>query len=150
VDYLSYLSDSVYYPARFDTVTENPVSSVGITISFDYDSQPSFLGYDETTMRSFSIGYSVCDPCCTAKYPLISMSFMAQSKSGLEFTSGNGKTYPTELGIWLEKYPERFFEYRHGDLTIYILCQEKNGVNAYFFDDTYFYSITSTYNQKYK
>jgi len=50
----------------------------------------------------------------------------------------------------LKKYPEKFFQYKHGELTIYILCDKKEGANAYFFDETYFYHLGGYYNQKYK
>lgn len=149
-DYLPYLMDSVYYPSKFDTVSENPVSSTEVYMYLPYGTEVS-AGAGSATMRIFTIGYNVIDPCCTAQYPLTSMSFQAQPIDLMHnIYTQSGKAYPSPLSILLERYPERFFEYKLGDLTLYILCEKEEGASAYFFDEKYFYSLGGYYNQEYK
>ena len=148
-DYLPYLIDSIYYPSRFDTVSENRVSSIDAYLYLP-DNAETGLGANRTQIERFVIDYSVCDPCCTAKYPLLSMSFSATPIRPLEITTDTGDKYPSQLGIWFERYPEMFFQYKLGDLTIYILCEKEEGASAYFYDENYFYQISSHYDQKYK
>ena len=79
-DYLPYLKDSVYYPAKFDMVHENPVSSIDVTMALTPTSKVS-EGAEQEVMRSFSVSYSVIDPCCTnPQHPLRSMTFYASLK----------------------------------------------------------------------
>lgn len=147
--YLPYLTDSIYYPSKFDTVSENPVSGTEVYMYLPLDSAVG-EGASRVKMEIFSLSYSVCDPCCTARYPLTSMSFSAEPiELAQTITKGNGE-YPSSISILLEKYPEKFFQYKLGELTIYILCEKEEGANAYFFDETYFYHLGGYYNQKYK
>lgn len=149
VDYLPYLMDSVYYPAKFNTVIKNRVSDLYLNMRFPLDTYTG-EGASRTKMNEFSISYHVIDPCCTANYPLTSMGFSAESIDLLKVYSKSGETYPTSISILLERYPEKFFQYKLGELTIYILCKKETGASAYFFDETYFYSISGYYDQEYK
>jgi hypothetical protein len=148
-DYLPYLTDSIYYPSRFDTVSENRVSSIEAYLYLP-DNAETGSGADRTRMERFVIDYSVCDPCCTAEYPLLSMSFSATSIGPSENITDVGDKHPSQLDIWFERYPEMFFKYKLGDLTIYILCEKEEGASAYFCDDNYFYKISGYYDQEYK
>ena len=147
-DYVPYLLDSIYYPSKFNT-GKNSVLSRWMSMSLNHDTETG-EGASRSTIKNLGIGFSIIDPCCTAHYPLTGMSFSAKPIGKFEFSTDSGETYPTQLGIWLERYSDKFFQYKHGDLTIYILCKKENGASAYFFDDTYFYSINATYDQKYK
>lgn len=147
-DYLLYLPDSVYYPSKFDTVKENRVSSASVNIYLPQAAQDNEGGRIE--MKNFSLCYSVCDPCCTANYPLTSMSFEAEPIDIARYIMKNGDKYPSPMFILLENYPEKFFQYKLDDLTVYILCEKKEGASAYFFDETYFYSLGGFYDQRYK
>ena len=141
-DYLQYIMDSVYYPEKFDTVSENPVSTTDVNIFLPYNTDVS-AGADSVNMNIFSISYSVCDPCCTAKYPLTSMTFNVQAIESKD-------PYPSRMYILLERYPEKFFQYKIGDLTLNILFQNEEDVSAYFFDEKYFYTLACHYDQEYK
>ena len=147
-DYLKYLKDSVYYPAKFSSVPENPISTIDIIMEM-----PTSANLDEGTGReamiSFSIGYSVIDPCCTnPQNPIRSMVFgatdrekmMTYNRKNLE---GN---YPSQLSIFLEKYPERFFVYEFNGIEVYIICTN-GGASAYFEDGTYFYRLYAGYEK---
>ena len=148
VDYLPYLKDSVYYPTKFDTVRENPVSNIDFSMKLSKDSDVS-EGAEREAMSSFSISYSVIDPCCTnPQNPLRSMIFYASDK-GEAMTYADDRldgTYPSKISILLNKYPERFFVTEIGDITVYILLLDETGANAYFEDETYFYSLSATYS----
>lgn len=146
-DYLQYLKDSVYYPSKFDTVKENPVSSIDVSMSLPMSAKIS-AGAGRDTMNSFGINYSVIDPDCTnPESPLRSMTFYASDKANgrLYLDKETGKTYPSLVSIFLEKYPERFFVYKLGDINVYILMEE-DGVSAYFEDETYYYSVSAVYS----
>ena len=147
-DYLPYLKDSVYYPAKFDMVHENPVSSIDVTMALTPTSEIS-EGAEQEVMRSFSVSYSVIDPCCTnPQNPLRSMSFYASDK-GEAMTYADDRldgAYPSKISILLSKYPDRFFVTEIDDITVYILLLDETGANAYFEDETYFYSLSATYS----
>lgn len=150
--YLKYLKDSVYYPSRFYTVPENPISStdalIGLPLSANTDK-----GSGRETMSSFSISYSVIDPCCTnPQHPLHSMSFSASQKDKAMTSyfgqyAGEDNTFPSRTSIFFEKYPEQFFVCEINGLTVYILCYEESGAKAYFEDGAYFYSLSSSYEK---
>lgn len=146
-DYLQYLKDSVYYPSKFDTVKENPVSSIDVSMGLPMSAVTS-AGAGKETMNSFGINYSLIDPDCTnPQYPLRSMSFYASDKVNgrLYLDKETGKTYPSTVAILLEKYPERFFVYNLGDIDVYILFIEDGGVSAYFEDEIYYYTMVADY-----
>ena len=146
--YTEYIKDSMYYPEKFDTVLENPVSNVSVYLRFPTEADVS-QGSEREEMYSFSISYSVTDPGCTnPKYPLHYMSFVASSKAlNTPLTVEYGEnTYPSQIAILLERYPEKFFEYKIGDTIVYILCHSSGGARAYFEDDTYFYSMSASYD----
>ena len=147
-DYVPYLLDSIYYPSKFN-MGKNSILSYWLSMSLDHDTETG-EGANRSTIKDLGIGFGVIDPGCTAHYPLTGMSFNAKPIPKFEFSTDSGETYPTKLGIWFERYSDKFFQYKLGDLTIYILCEKEGGASAYFFDDTYFYSINATYNQKYK
>ena len=149
-DYLPFLMDSVYYPAKFDTVSENPISSIGVYMYLPFGTKVG-EGASSTEMRIFTIYFNVIDPCCTAKYPLTGLSFDAQPIEYMQtLYTDKGEPYPSPRSILLDRYPEKFFRYQLGDLTIYILCHEEEGANAYFFDEKYCYSLGGYYDQEYK
>jgi hypothetical protein len=149
-DYLKYLKDSVYYPAKFSSVPDNPISYVDVTMEM-----PMSASFDEgsgrETMSNFYVSYSVIDPCCTGpKNPIRSMSFRATSRKNAMTYSRSDKTngsYPSQLSIFFDKYPEQFFVYDLNGITVYILCTDGNGVNAYFDDGRYFYSLSAGYDK---
>lgn len=146
--YTVYLKDSMYYPEKFDTVLENPVSSISVYLRFLAETDLS-EGSEREEMYSFSISYSVTDPGCTnPKYPLHYMSFSANNKNFKKpFTvEYGGKEYTNWIGIMLERHPEMFFKYQLGDTIVYILCHSSGGAKAFFEDDTYFYSMSASYD----
>lgn len=146
--YTVYLKDSMYYPEKFDTVLENPVSSISVYLRFLAETDLS-EGSKREEMYSFSISYSVTDPGCTnPKYPLHYMSFSADNKNIKKpFTvEYGGKEYTNWIGIMLERHPEMFFKYQLGDTIVYILCHSSGGAKAFFEDDTYFYSMYASYD----
>ena len=147
-DYTQYLKDSVYYPAKFDMIHENHVSDVNVAMTLLPTSDVS-AGSKREVMRSFYVSYSVIDPCCTnPQHPVRYMRFNATVKDNAMKYADNGKaegTYPSLISILLDKYPERFFVTEIGELTVYILLSEDSGAQAYFEDETYFYSLSATY-----
>lgn len=149
-DYLKYLKDSVYYPAKFSSVPDNPVSSIDVTIEMPMSASLD-EGSGRETMSNFYVSYSVIDPCCTGpKNPIRSMSFSATSRKNAMTYSRSDKTngsYPSQLSIFFDKYPEQFFVYDLNGLTVYILCVESGGARAYFDDGTYFYILTAGYEK---
>ncbi len=147
-DYLSYLKDSVYYPAKFSSVPDNPISSINVTMEM-----PISASLDEGTgreaMSSFSIGYDAIDPCCTSpQNPIRSMAFRATSREkAMTYNRNKLKgSYPSKLSIFFEKYSDQFFAYDFNGIMIYIICTE-GGASAYFEDGTYFYSMSAGYEK---
>ena len=138
-DYLKYFLDSVYYPAKYDLVLKNPVAHRYMYYRVPKETNTD-AGSERSVMDSFGLGFSLIDPCCTdPQYPLQNISFGARNK---EFAKNN----PSK--ILLEKYPEKYFKYKMGDITIYILIHKENGASAYFEDDTYFYQMSTYYETK--
>ena len=145
--YLEYLTDSVYYPAKYDLVLQNPIAHRTMRFSIPEEADTS-ENAKRTAMNSFSLDFSIIDPCCTnPKYPLQEISFNAENKELL-------KEKPNDYFAWkiiepitilIEKYPEKFFKYKIGDITIYVLAYNKRGASAYFEDDTYFYYMSTYY-----
>ena len=75
------------------------------------------------------------------------MSFDARNRELFYVTlNGNEEKYPTTPTIWLEKYPERFLEYELNGLKLYVFIRNNGGVQAYFTDDNYFYSLSAGYD----
>ena len=148
--YLQYLTDSVYYPAKYDLVLQNPIASRTMRFSIPEEADTS-ENAKRTAMNSFSLDFSIIDPCCTnPKYPLREISFNAENKELLKEEPNNyflwGIVEP--IIILIEKYPEKFFQYKIGDVTIYVLAYNKSGARAYFEDDTYFYYMSTYYKTK--
>lgn len=145
--YLKYLTDSVYYPAKYDLVLQNPIANRTMRFSIPTEADTS-ENAKRTAMNSFSLDFDIIDPCCTnPKYPLQGISFDAENKELL-------KENPNEYFAWgimepiiilIEKYPEKLFQYKIGDVTIYVLAHNKIGASAYFEDDTYFYYMSTYY-----
>ena len=149
-DYLPYLKDSVYYPAKFDMVHENPISSINVSMGLPMSADTS-EGACRESMRSFGISYSVIDPCCTnPQHPLRQMSFYASDKEkAMTYANSNvDDMYPSAISILLERYPERFFVTKLGDITVNILISNETGALAYFEDETYFYSLSANYSDE--
>ena len=76
------------------------------------------------------------------------MSFYASDK-GEAMTYADDRldgAYPSKISILLSKYPDRFFVTEIDDITVYILLLDETGANAYFEDETYFYSLSATYS----
>ncbi len=147
-DYLSYLKDSVYYPAKFSSVPDNPISSIDVIMEMPISASLD-EGTGRETMSRFSIGYGVIDPCCTSpQNPIRSMVFRATSREKA-MTYNRSKlqgSYPSQLSIFFEKYSDRFFVYDFNGIMIYIICTE-GGASAYFEDGTYFYSMSAGYEK---
>ena len=138
-DYLKYLLDSVYYPAKYDLVLKNPVAHRYMFYKVSQETNTN-EGAKKTVMNEFGLGFSLIDPCCTnPQYPLQNIDFHATNKELIKSNS---------IKVLLERYPERFFQYKIGDITIYILTHNENGASAYFEDDTYFYQMSTYYKTK--
>lgn len=147
-DYLKYLKDSVYYPAKFSSVPQNPISYFGVTMEMPMSANLD-EGTGRETMSSFSISYSVTDPCCTnPQNPIRSMIFKATSRENAMtyYRKNLDGNYPSQLSIFFEKYPERFFVYDLNGITVYIICTTA-GASAYFEDGSYFYSLYAGYEK---
>ena len=110
-DYVKYFTDSVYYPEKFNSVLKNHVGSTYVYIYMPEGAEAT-SGMTKSAMTNFSIGYSVCDPCCTARYPLIGMSFSGEHIDYSGYIVVKGERYPDFVSILLERYPEKFFEYQ--------------------------------------
>lgn len=147
-DYLKYLKDSVYYPAKFSSVPENPISNIDFIMEMPMSANLD-KGTGREEMISFSIGYSAIDPCCTnPQNPIRSMSFYASDRENLMTYKRKNLDgiYPSQLSIFFEKYPERFFVYDLNGITVYIICTNA-GASAYFEDGTYFYRLYAGYEK---
>ena len=145
--YLEYLTDSVYYPAKYDLVLQNPIASRTMRFSIPEEADTS-ENAKRTAMNSFSLDFSIIDPCCTnPKYPLRVISFRAENKELLKEKSNDSFSWGIvgPIGILIEKYPEKFFKYKIDDITIYVSAYNKSGATAYFEDDTYFYYMSTYY-----
>ena len=144
--YLEYLTDSVYYPSTIDLVEENRVANREAYMSFTGREkvQP---GASRSVMDYFIVGYSVIDPGCThPQNPLHSLLFSATKKEDWKHSLIDEGDYPAPISVLLEKYPERFFEYDLNGLKIHIRILGNSGVNAYFNDENYFYSMSASYD----
>ena len=144
-EYLQYLTDSVYYPSCFDLVMQNPIANREAYMEFE-GREKVRQGADRSVMDYFSVSYSVIDPGCThPEYPLYSMSFSARNKD--EYMYAYAGEYPNRETILLEKYPDKFFQYQLGEVTIYVLSTKNNGALAYFIHGDYFYQLSSNYER---
>ena len=141
IGYLDSLIDSVYYPSVF------PAKFASVTMNFT-GKENVMAGADRSVMDWFGIDYSIDDPHCNKPdKPFGSMHFSARNRELFYVTlHGNDEKYPATPTIWLEKYPERFFEYELNGLKLYVFIRNNGGVQAYFTDDNYFYSLSAGYD----
>ena len=135
--YLQYLTDSVYYPTRF--------------IGFDMymflpENTDVSKGAYKTVMDSFSLNLSVSDPHHNKRPDGITgMYFDAYNMDEYRYIY-EGEEYLHPVILRLERYPEKFFKYQLGELTIYILSTKDSGATAYFTHGSYFYNISASYD----
>lgn len=142
--YLSYFTDSIYYPALFD-------NSKGNIMSFNADISYKFNPFDikgKNVMSVFNIYSSVIDPGCThPKNPLRSMHFTAvdlNSKYDENNLSSYYDTMPYILSrqyLISKKYSDKFLNYKIGDLDIKIILLSKENIYACFESGSYLYNL---------
>lgn len=142
--YLSYFTDSIYYPTLFD-------SSKGNVMGFNADISYKFNPFDingKNVMSVFSIYSSVIDPGCThPKNPLRSMHFTAvdlNSKYDENNLSSYYDTIPNILShqyLVSKKYSDKFLNYKVGDLDIKIILLSKENIYACFESGPYLYNL---------
>ncbi len=142
--YLSYFTDSIYYPALFD-------NSKGNIMSFNADISYKFNPFDikgKNVMSVFNIYSSVIDPGCThPKNPLRSMHFTAvdlNSKYDENNLSSYYDTMPYILSrqyLISKKYSDKFLNYKIGDLDIKIILLYKENIYACFESGSYLYNL---------
>ena len=142
--YLSYFTDSIYYPALFD-------NSKGNIMSFNADISYKFNPFDikgKNVMSVFNIYSSVIDPGCThPKNPLRSMHFTAvdlNSKYDENNLSSYYDTIPYILSrqyLISKKYSDKFLNYKIGDLDIKIILLSKENIYACFESGSYLYNL---------
>ena len=142
--YLSYFTDSIYYPALFD-------NSKGNIMSFNADISYKFNPFDikgKNVMILFNIYSSVIDPGCThPKNPLRSMHFTAvdlNSKYDENNLSSYYDTMPYILSrqyLISKKYSDKFLNYKIGDLDIKIILLSKENIYACFESGSYLYNL---------
>lgn len=142
--YLSYFTDSIYYPALFD-------SSKGNVMGFNADISYKFNPFDingKNVMSVFDIYSSVIDPGCThPKNPLRSMHFTAvdlNSKYDENNLSSYYDTIPYILSrqyLISKKYSDKFLNYKIGDLDIKIILLSKENIYACFESGPYLYNL---------
>ena len=146
VTYLDYLTDSAYYPSVFSLVN-NDIGESYVYMEFQ-DSAIIAPGAPCSTMNKFLVAYNVIPTDCPTpidqmSWGLESMSFSARNKD--KYLYKYAGQYPNAETILLEKYLDKFYQYRLDDVTVYILMTEKNGVKAYFIKDNYFYEMYVRY-----
>ena len=135
-DYLVYLLDSVYYPAKFVGYQ----MCISLPESTDVSENAS-----RVTMNNFSLSMSVSDPHHNKRSDSITgMYFEAQNIH--TFTNVYNGVYIRPSIVFLERYPERFFQYKLGDITIYILSTVDSGAEAYFVHGDYLYILQGKYD----
>lgn len=149
-EYLKYLTDSVYYPARLDMVNQNPIAARTVGMTF-IDDDAVKAGADRTVMERFSISYTVIDPCCTnPTYPLQSYSYTAIPKESNATSETIKKeyirTYYTTYYQLCKTYPEQYFHMTIGELDIAVLELASGSVCAFFEDSTYIYQVYFSYS----
>lgn len=140
--YLSYLTDSVYYPTLFDNSKGN---LMGMNARLNYNFNP----FDITAKKEISsldIYSSVIDPGCThPKNPLRSMHFNAVN---LNYEYNVRKLYYDTIPYILsrqyllsKKYADKFLDYKVGDLDFKIILLNKENIYACFESGSYMYSL---------
>lgn len=134
--YLQYLTDSVYYPTRF----------IGLDMyMFLPENTDVSKGAGKTVMKSFGLSLPVEDPHHNKRPDGITgMYFSANNKDKFKYSYSDEYINPQIL--LLERYPEKFFQYQLGELTIYILSTKDSGATAYFTHGSYFYKISASYD----
>lgn len=148
-NYLSALTDSVYYPTYFPMVNDNPIAFREMEMIFD-DNKKVMEGVSSSIMTRFSLIYGVIDPCCTSpKSNLYNVDYTAVPLNYLsEKTSLN--TYNCHFlnsGYYFlsENNPDNFYNYQINGLNIKIISIYNNDILALFNDGNYAYSIGFSY-----
>lgn len=135
--YLQYLTDSVYYPTRF----------IGFHMyMFLPEDTDVSKGAGKTVMKSFGLSLPVEDPHHHKRADGITgMYFDAYNMDEYRYIY-EGEEWLHPVILRLERYPEKFFKYQFGELTIYILSTKDSGATAYFTHGSYFYNISASYD----
>jgi hypothetical protein len=129
LDYLKYLTDSVYYPSKF--------------IGFDmymglYEGTDISQGASRSKMNTVNIYLAVSDPHHNKRSDSITgMNFIIYDIESVSRSS---------MLLLLERYPEEYFQYQIDGITIYILSTEDSGAEAYFTHGDYFYRMVAGYD----
>lgn len=145
--YLKYLTDSIYYPAKFDFVKEN-VGTASIFMYFNNREQVA-PNATRSVIRGFHISYSVIDPNHTnPKNPLLGFHYSASplANEGYKLDKDDEKVYPSQREILHTKYPERYFKYEVGGVTAWIIIQQGKSISAWFKDEVYSYTLYASFN----
>ncbi|MBE6142491.1 MAG: hypothetical protein E7177_00690 [Erysipelotrichaceae bacterium] len=150
LDYLKYVTDSIYYPSKLDLVSENEVANRDVSMYF-YDLNNVKEGAKKSTMEVFALSYGVIDPCCTnPTNPLYGYTYKVFSKIP---TTDNELALKRHYQNLYNKYyqlskiyPEQFFKLNIGDIEISIIEESKGSLLATFEDESYVYLISYYYN----
>ena len=148
-NYLSALTDSVYYPTYFPMVNDNPISMRQMEMVFD-DNKKVIEGASSSIMTRFSLIYGVIDPCCTS--PKSNLHSVHYTAVPLDYLSNKTalNTYNYHFlnsGYYFlsENDPDNFYNYQINGLNIKIISPYNNDILALFNDGKYAYSIGLSY-----
>lgn len=149
--YLNYVNDSFYYPEVVDIPMEN-ISHFSMQIHIN-DLSNIVEGGNSSTMENFSISYGVIDPDCTfPTNPLYSLSYITVPKfyqsASSSINEDNAKKLHDQYYLLSKKYPDWFYLYQVGEISISLVETSKGNLNGFFEDDNYVYFLSCFYNQE--
>lgn len=146
--YLSYLSDSVYYPAYFPYVEDNPVSDYRFEILYDRVTTSS-AGAEAKELACYSLYYHTIDADHSgAKDPFDSLSFtcvnLDYQPESPDFLEQLNNIRLDGTVVLYRTYPEYFFEYEVGERSLF-LYRTSSSIGAIFEFGNYLYTIRASY-----
>lgn len=149
ISYLDILTDSIYYPAYFPMVNDNPIATRQMEMEFDDESKIK-EGSSSSLMTRFSLHYSVIDPDCTM--PKNNLSMITYDAIPINYFSDKSLNYNYSYHTlnsgyyFLSKiYSDQFYSYQVNGLDIKIILLYDSEILAFFDDGTYAYSISFHY-----
>lgn len=146
--YLSYLSDSVYYPAYFPYVEDNPVSDYRFEVLYDRATASS-PGSEAKELACYSLFYHTIDADHSgAKDPFDSLTFtcvnLNYQPASERFSELLNNIRLDGTVVLYRTHPEYFFEYEVGERSLF-LYRTLSTIGAIFEFGNYLYAVRASY-----
>lgn len=146
--YLSYLSDSVYYPAYFPYVEDNPVSDYRFEVLYDRATASS-PGSEAKELACYSLFYHTIDADHSgAKDPFDSLTFtcvnLNYQPASERFSELLNNIRLDGTVVLYRTHPEYFFEYEVGERSLF-LYRTLSSIGAIFEFGNYLYAVRASY-----